>query len=666
MKQQDSNKLFYTPTSGRDNPPVVSSLSDESAKQLTLLSSRTPLELFNQKMTALALGFDAVTLEYEKIIGVLANRADMLRLEMPVVSTADRQAAKALFGTLPETITFDNYILILKKMQMLSAAVTAVTVDPEQIKETVSSQLATPEVNALNTLHKSFNQYLTSKEAYEFLLVEPVIVRQQDAVSRKSLTLYYAERIDETNPVTDPGNDTPASKPGKPNSKTAEDIVSGMEDVIKDCMPCLERNEYLYSDYADNQFFNNFINDLSKNFWSAMAEVARYKIQIASPFFIPNICSVVNLFVEKLCLPDLNALLALLTISLSMIKNKIAGAFKFNLDLGCLAVDLVMMSVSAILDVVLSYMVKVVSTVLSPVDCIFTSLQYEADRLSPVVSNPLSSYEPGGPLNAVLKPMRNSERQIKEIILNLMNEKTKDWTIKIGGTEDALALYKDLSMYSQILGLINEIITYYKQLKGIRIDNLKADDLYRRVCLNGILKERPWLGVLDNVLTNTGSSYTPGTSSNSVAPDSSSNAIESTDSSAPAFNIPTPTGKIYIIDSSINSDFFKGDDISTISKDPVLKELFKDMKYNDDYENGKDIYRVSPELIAEYEALKSSVAQISSDILSSDSRTNTQSSTIITDSTPVSEMTFTSCIENNSLSGYSQEQIQAWINKVTK
>jgi hypothetical protein len=668
ISKQSASKLFSTHTVERQEPFVerVDFHADPNSYTAEPDQNYTS---YVQQMNRLAYGFDSMSIEYDKLIDILIKRAELrdVKLQVTDIAKSDMSFANALsvlYGKQIKEIDFAAYVNLLKHEQIIASSHTVqlVNVDNPQLPDikNTSSVISQPESAAITAIKKEYLKYLTNNNFDDLLMVDILIYNQHTALSGKASVQKLSETTDGRS-VLRQGN----------ASLENEDKI---KDLLDECFPCAERSLMVLGQMPKIKLWDYFINNLWKQFLSQLQQLAQMKLALTNTGVGSSLCSMINILANSMCLPDLVALLALVKMMIAKVKNALVG--KFNLSAGAAINDLVSLIIQPVLDAVLSLLMRAISSVLSPIDCVLDSIQYEMDKTLPAINEvsaelgysslaqPLSIQSPVRDIRKLMSDIQREKQDIEAKILTFINEKTKNWELKLFDENEALDLYIDLDRYMRFAGMVYEIIdlskTVGKALKSGMTEEEKRE-AYQRICSHSITNGKPWINIIDVNDDPSPIGDPRGTrGKDRTNPRDPIDPTRPIGDPGPPIGVPGYDGDL-IVDISIPPDFYDGEDIVSVLDDSEIKKIIDGLTYDTSVQDGSDPLALSDDLISNYRTqkiqFKNNISTINNIIKSNDT-TDVQNFFV------VGRVDFASCLALNNLQGQSDEQIQNWINKI--
>lgn len=656
LNKESSDRLFDKPSIEWIDPKVVTVGVDDITPSVTISKDKYTKHV--EGLRFLSRGFDGIALEYDKLIQILIRRADLRNIAYPAAEKAKgnlliANAIKQLYGTQIKQIVFVDYIKLLEHEQKLASAHTAALVSPEKITlpttDAANNIMANPEINAINVIKRDYKNYLVEMDAEDLLLIDILIYNKYVAGSNKSLIREVATTTD--------GNALDAVSDNIDNK-------SKIEELVKECLPCLERTIDLLGEYPKGGVWGFFKDEVWRHFLSQLQQLARLKLAILSFQFGAGLCSLINMFANSVCLPDLVAVVALIKMMIARTRFLLIG--KFNLSLGSPLNDMVSLIVSPILDALIALLVRVINGVLSPIDCVLTSIEKELNKIFPAINEVFNTeidanigFSPRRHANELIESLIEGRNQIETQVLTFINEKTKDWDLKLTDENEALDLYINLDQYTRTAGMIYEIIDLFKNVgKAIQtgLTDEEKRQRYRDICQHSISFKKPWLQVIriDNPPPDDDDGGGGGDEGDGdILPDPR-------DRDDDIIDIDIDDG-IIIIDITIDDDIFDDDDIIDILDDPIVREILEDLGYPETVEGGEHPLKLDNEFLKRYNIIKQSVKDTITKVDSIKSMQDVRMDDAIVTST----VNFNDCINLYDLDGSSKQQIQNWIDITT-
>lgn len=658
LNKESSDRLFSKPNIEWIDPDVVTIEGHDITPSVTI--SKDAYTKHAEGLKFLSRGFDNIALEYDKLIRVLIKRAVLRNISYPAAEKAKgnlliANAIKQLYGAQIKQIVFSDYVKLLEHEQKLASAHTAALVSPEKItlpdSAAANNIMANPEINAINIIKKEYKNYLVEVNAEDLLLIDILVYNKFVSGSNKSLIREVATTTDGNvldNVVQDSNNE------------------SKVEELVKDCFPCLERTIDLLGQLPKSGIWDFFKDEIWRHFLSQLQQLARLKLSILNFQFGAGLCSLIDMFTNAVCLPDLVAVVQLLKMMIA--RTKFLLVSKFNLSLGSPLNDMVSLIVSPILDALIALLIRMINGVLSPIDCVLTSIEHELNKIFPVVNevfgtelNNKLGLSPRRQASKLIQDMIKGRNEIEAQVLSFINEKTKDWDLKLTDENDALDLYVNFDQYTRAAGMIYEIIDLVKNTSKALQTGLTDEERkqrYKDICFASINRNKPWLKIvrIDNPQPkddDDGGGDGDG-GSGIILPDPR-------DRDDDIIDIDIDDG-IIIIDITIDDDIFDDDDILDILDDPLVREILEELGWPGTVEGGDNPLELDNDFLNRYKIIKQSVKDTITKIDRIKSVHNIED---IDDAIVTSTINFNDCMNFNDLDGSSKQQIQDWIDITT-
>lgn len=209
----------------------------------------------------------------------------------------------------------------------------------------------------------------------------------------------------------------------------------------------------------------------------------------------------------------------------------------------------------------------------------------------------------------------------------------------------------------------------YTKYMAALITGKEKENLYKSICMQSFRNE-PWIKFLT-----VGSSSSPFQRDDKSKDDNNSSKLGEKGNVSPDYldiegnlsdvekqmlkdlTLTSKDGYI-MIDTSLPDDFFDDFDIASVLDDPYFKKLFDSLDYSGTIENGKDAFSLDLGFIKKFKTEKENRKTLKKIMPLITPATQNNSGFI-----PASVIGFSGCINANSLSGYSQEELQEWINR---
>lgn len=659
LNKSSESKLFNVPSVQREDPLVqrVSEYTASDKNNISYGEDRTAYQKYVDQMNYLALGFDNIVLEYDKLIDVLIKRAKLRNVSLPVSdkikdSLQIANSIITIFGKEINSIDFEQYVELLKYEQIIASSHTASLVnesDPQlQLIKDKAAVISQPEVGAINTIKKEYQTYLNENDFDDLLIIDILVYNQYTAASNKSTIVSVSDTTDGNNILE--------------NNQPGPDEESKLEKIIDDCFPCLDRTIGILGELPKLKIWEYFINEMWKHFLSQLQQLARLKLALTHFGFGAAICSIIDILFNNLCLPDLVSLLAIIKMMIAKVKNALVG--KFNLSAGAAINDLVTLIVSPVLDAILALLIRAITTIFSPLECIIDNLNREINKIFPAVNEvtedlgfgpltePINLRTGSAEVRRMISDIQKERIELENKILTFINEKTKSWELKIWDENEALDLYIDLDRYARFVGMLYEIIDLVSVIKDATKSGMtekEKQEAYQKICSHSIVYRKPWIDLIPVDLD--------GDDGNSFIQDIDNNIDNGED---PSNGYVPPVWVVY--DDTVGDNFFDGDDITTVLDDETIEEIINNLNYDDTTSGGQDPLTLDQNLIDNYRQTKNRFKNLRDRYKNLKPIDKDQHDTI---GFVVGTVDFAECLNRSNLQNYSQEQLNSWINKIT-
>lgn len=698
---QGESRLFAEPVAERDSLRIgVTDIRgiDDSSNNTSV--KRPDIEVLSDHLIFLAENFDSLVIEYDQILRILRARADARSIQIDVSKILDSRIANAvqtIFGTQAKILTFTDYIRLFELEQELIAVRVSSTTEDLQLIPDLSPKIdpiSSPQIDAVGLIKSAFIQEFKDKNAYDLMIVDNVIAMQFAAKTDLSSLQVVAKTNDNVNMLS-PGNVGPSSSSSStapwPDASSDSPTfgpwaqknfgVDSIKDYLKnECIPCFERSLYmLQDDMFIQDTVRNYINSANAS-WIAQAQaLIRMKLSIANFSYAGTLCSMIDILMNTLCLPDLVSLLAMVNISImnsQQLLNPFKSANSLKIDLGASVAEISNMLVKAYVAAAIAILTKLLSSVTSPIDCIITSLRAQLNKVLPAIDSVAGTKSSAG-FDSILLSISENKVKLENTLIGYLNDAAGALTITINASANKIDLLTRLSEFKRFHALILEIVNLSKSMiaqvnKGLPIQ------FYKDLCSKSLLSiDTPWISLVsvDNTTAAAINEITNGTPTIDF-----SMPPQVTD---PTITIPTPpillpdglspdtfAGTV-AVDSTVPSDFFNSDfDNMMISQldngnNSNNLPLFKVSPYN--LETGESTGTFDEALLNAYakqiKIFNAVQAGTSSVINSTLSPLQSQAAGVPSFSV-VRYARFSDCIPKSN-ADYSQSEVEAWLNKIT-
>jgi hypothetical protein len=659
-------------------------------------------------------GLTNLVYEYDKLIDVYKNRANQIPIQFNLKdkSKSDPTLQRALitiYGTYNKILTLNDYIeLTNHEHGIIGTATAQAIVTPFQNVEDItktSDIINNPSINAIKHIKNTCNNILNENNWHEFTIVNLLIKKRFYAASEKSRLIVSAE-------IVDPDLEVDFNIDFNNSENTIREKLDKdswrKEGLIAECFPCLDRSLNMLDDYLKSRFFVDFVNYSTQSFLSQAQQLALFKLYIAKPGLDKTLCSLINAFSKRICLPDLGAFISFLKMILNSKKLQLKTNFKLSPK--NLAIDLSNLLVKSILDGLLAVAMKALRGVIPTMHCVLSSLTFEFNKIGTVLDelnlgedftksniNKISNkaYEHINTPEKLLNNLHRDLRSIEDSITNWITSVTQDWQLNIGNDEEALDLYKNINEYTYLWGALTEIYGMGEGFFRTFLDTGKVD--LNSLC-NNIHSGEPWVTIIplpsqeelseaildlfrpvDIPTPEPGITLPEDINDDSddedppspVPPEAIPETPETTDSyideedvlDALFQDLITVRTGYYLADSSIPGDFFDGVEIDEIIEDDFFQNIiYPELIYQDNLENGENPLKLDIDFIKIYKTMKKASKQLKNNAINLQEYNSLIS---LGNNFLVTKVISTqNCLEN--IDGFNQEEINQWITRIKK
>lgn len=621
------------------------------------LNQKTPGELLDEKLVFLAEQFDNIINQYDMLLEVLEKRANLKNIK---ITQKDLENNKALadaclvvFGERPSTLNFNTYIKVLKYQQVFAAEqvsknADASTPDDVNLNQIISS--AGPEIQAMAVIQQAFVKKMQENDFPELLFTNAIVVNQQTAASAKSATQSIAERNDNHSPFNG-------------SYLSPREQKDFLKDWLKDCFPCLDRSLYSMRDDLGIRKLSLLGLDYLLSSWlNQLQELAKIKMAIADFNLIGNFCQFADFLKTKVnCVPDLLALYYLYKSSKLNFDKLI-----WNLSLEITDFTSVLMNfiLKGVGDAILGVMTKIMASVLSPIYCILTELEAHARKIDPLYFIPAD--QPVGALPNLVQDVNTSLFSKEQYINIKTRELFNDLQNKIitisnqlinqsyGTNKQHTSLMELTSEIATIGPWIGMVLSFVELGKSMEFNNkdFNWDVFVKNVCVKSYTENKSWLTAVE----------IPNTTINEILSKNRGLSEQEGGASQVAQN----GTSFIIVDSSLPEDYFAEDDIETLLNNPIFQEAVQKEDEKASLEKGTSPFALDNDLVKRYQIMKDSFQTFKSAANNAvEEKESLYENLKAGGFYPSKVINTSSCITSSGLSGYTEEQIQSWISKVT-
>lgn len=609
------DKLFYKPEPIRDEPKVEVAYPDV-ASQISSLDIEDKAKFVNE-LKLLASGWDLVAYEYGMFVDVIKKRAkaiDYLYTPEPTIELAN--AIKTLYNKDIKEFTYDDYIDLVTYEHEIYSVFGQKAYNGEQVTA------PTKEIGAISVLKTGFHNDFNNKELEWLSLPDTYIDNQYTAGSGKAaihelLTSQDGQKFEE----------------GFQDSK----LYQKLKPFLDECIPCAERTLYSLEDFKRNMSLNRFLTFMYQSMLANLQQLAKQKLFLYDNILGSYMCQIINVFKNRVCLPDLGALTAVITYMIMQIKNAIS---KLGLTTGGLLVGIATAIVHPIIDAIETVLLKILSAAFSPVDCILTSLNVELQKIYPAIDFAAGKKEywrlntegASAIFSDLFTKIRQARAALENEIYSYIDELEQSWEKKLSSENETLDLYSELDRYRVILSIIKNIIDIAK-MKALK-NRFDSNAFYKEICSNAVQKVKPWIqstpivNGLPNVYVR---NQNPGDTIGDI------------------------TDGLIFTDPTLPTNFFDGPDIIDYLDNPLVQDAIDKNPYDDDIEEGPHPFALDPTFLDAYKNKRDSAKIQMEKAIQSQKFSKTQFA-----SYPVGSIDFSACLSED----ISDEKLHEWINKI--
>jgi len=627
LSKENKDKLFQVPVLRRDEPEVIAA-EIESDQSSQLKKNENALREFAKEITSLLEGYSLLAKDYQKLIDILVTRANMLGIKLNPSDYPDDQslsnALVTIYGTATVgTITFQEYVDLLKYEQTTAGAYVATTVNLENafddVDELLKNGLAqNPIVGAIGVIKEKFYKEISDSGYTQLNLTDILVQRLAEAQSSIS-------SASETNKLAD--GELATDKVDSPADKNKQ---SKLDKALQDCIPCLDRSFGIAEDFKKGDLLQVYVDLMFEKLFANLKELIRLKLSIAGTYFSQDICQIISLLGNYTCVPDLMAILTLLKSMMMNFKRLLEVEFK-SLSIGLPAAPMGAF-VNAGLDALVMLITKVFSTIFSSLECVLMSLQIQLSKLG--ISVDLGADDVRSAGNDFYSTLRKGKADLEAQFYALIEQITKKLRINIFGTGQTLDIMDQLNQVSSYVSLVTEILNTKKAF-----DNLTGSDwdrLRKGICVAAYSGNHPWLDLVDD--------WIDGYSDDDGSDDGSGDGDDD------------DGGGVIIADDSLPDDLFEDDPVDLLDND-YWREYWRRLGYRYDPENGDDIIQLDEDLLNKYNTTKSQLMRTHTALKARGSLDGRSA-------LPVIRLDFSKCLEANDIQDFSASEINEWINKI--
>lgn len=706
----EEEKLFYKPQAKRTEPSVeLSGVIPDSA--LLPETNVKAVSKMLDKIELLNKGFAAIAKDYAKMIDVLKIRAGYLQLNMPILSEAKNNPALAnasltLFGTIAESLSYDQYVdLVLYGKEISSSVISQVAsvTDYDSIPTVFGQAInSNPITAAVQTLTKSYGNFLVKQNAAEFLSVNQYASGIASANGNKS-SLEQGKRYFESISPTDPspGSDSDPGEIRVPptysgyidphlqsnSSQSIHDKYEGSiesaiknlkskkaEEWLKECIPCSFR-AYENGDVVEGVFVD-WLNAMSASFFDSLSQLLNAKFPLLNLNIKNDLCGLIAALVNFVCVPDLVSLVSMFTMMVAKLQAKINIAF--NIDFS-FSVTFIMDLVSNLLNLILNKLMEIVDIVLSPIECVLLALNTQMSKLyAGYATRTITGYiQPRQYVDVFTQKVKSTKDNIDAVVRQFSENIAKSLRFSKSKSSESTYLLFDLNETKFLLSLVTEIvnisIAMHKVSKTGELKKMTLAEIIDYLCGN-YTGGAPWMERINvalsearTITSNAIEKLRPDENNNTP---SSSNASQQTSSAdnnvgglAPNdFTLTKPNQQTIIsVDNSIPADFFN-DDALGLMDTPEYQELLDSVDYSqfESLEQGEANFKFDNEVLSSYKSNK----QLLFDTYNQVNRKLSSTNGIELQFMPTTYIDFSNCYQNVGIDNYSESFINELINRV--
>jgi len=640
ISQENKERLFKVPVIKRDEPRVAAS-DVVINKGSQLKKEENALRDFAKEVGSLLDGYTRLGTDYQKLIDVLTTRANLLGMSLSIGDYPnDQQLSNALvtlYGSSDvNNISFSEYVDLLKYEQTTAGAYVATTVNLENAFDDVNELLNkdftdNPVIGAIGVVKQKFNEEILDSSYPQLHIVELLVQRLAEAESSYS-SVSEMDKLADGERATENDGDNPGKK-------------DKLEELINDCIPCMNRSFGLAEDFRKGDMLQAYIDLMFQKFFANLKELARLKLSILGTYFSKDICRIIKMLGNYICVPDLMAIVTLLKAVLMKYKKLLEVEFE-NISIGMPAAPIGML-INTGLDALLMLLTKLFSTIFSSIECVLASLQIQLSKLG--IDADLGAEDVNDAAQDFYTTLRKGKTDLEAQFYAVVEQITKKLRFNVLGSGDAIDILDQIENASSYLSLVSEILS----IKEAYNESSEAgfwDRMGKAICVAAYGSKYPWLEVIDewiDDLTDGGSTPTPpgGGTTTTGDPSTPTDGTDGEDG-----------GGITIGDGSLPIDIFDDDPIDLLDDD-YWKEYWKNLGYRYNPENGDDIIVFDESLLNKYKNTKNRLLRNHTALNASDSIEGRTS-------LPVIRLDFSKCLEAHNLDGFDASEINEWINKI--
>jgi len=642
ISKEDSNKLFKQPVIRRDEPTV------EAATYINEItnSNDSPEEQYNNFITELdtfSSATQSLVKDYIKILNVLTARSAMLDLNMPI-SIDDSvliNAVQSLYGAQLTEFTYGQYTDLLKLEKSIAAAEVSNAVLQDKLDSSLkdTSVPSNPVLHSTAIIKDRYRKFLIDKGAEDFFVTDIIV----DHIAQLNSNYDAIQNLSNTIQSDD------------------DEFKNKLKKLYEDCIPCDARILYSIERFKKIQPFKDFVNHYYGSLLASLSTLIDLKTHLAGLHLMSNVCSIIEGLMNFVCLPDLAGILSMLNFMQEKSRKLfIQYAYQLSLPAGSLNIF-----ITGALDALLSIITNLVGTVFSAIDCIADALEAQlikvnvsADTVDLTISKTANNIQ--NLQTEFVNIMRTGSRSIKSYVGGITSEIEKATQLSVTSEGEMISMLVELEQLGNWASLIYEMYEAGKNIGSIK-SRAKLSEYFSKVktaICAAAYSTKPWLTYIDDlndVLQDELDSLY-----NDEEADTKSAQTAVVTNTVPG-NLVKSVNVAVIVDVSIPDDFFDDDSVNILDNS-VLQDIKDDVDYKISLEQGANIYQLDQKKIDTYKKTITKINKAKSILAKRVSVTNSTSQ--ITKH-PKLFLDFKSCINAYGLEEYSQEQVEAWINKIT-
>lgn len=677
----DNSKLFNIPIAERTEPEVKPASVFIDGNERVPASELEAIRM-QKEFNFMLESFKVLATQYDVLIKTMINRGKILNLEMPAKALAEdnpllHSSLISLFGEVPETLSYEKFVALIEHEHQIATiqASRAVTDDVDAIKGEALKLFQSKEVQAIKAVKDSFTEYLKQVNAEEYLLVITLVGNKFNAGSSAGQIANFNSTI---SPI---GGASP--KDGSLDTNFTPENIKEEKDafdkIVEDCIPCLDRTISTFNAFSKSMEIKDLKDMIWRNLLSQWQQFSSIHLSFADNSILKDICSAINIFTNHVCLPDIVSLLSMLKMMLAKLQKLMSASF--NIDVS-LPGDLISYFVSSILGMLMNYLTQIIATIMSPVDCIIDSLEVQSRKVGLNLSADdiqsldeqglayVSKYK--GVANkwtkeqtdvlkeyGIISTITKSVSRAYKSIFTDFEKVTREFNAlsdsKVEKNVEIMDLFQAINHYKMQVEFLLEIYAMAKTYK--KLGDVKWNKkLYRTICETTINNAFPWLETMALVKPKKettskqmdGSGTLP--SGDKILPPQDYNLIPGLDKPDINPNEDEITS-LLLVDKSLPQGFFDVEDIETLLDNPLVAQALKNLDYSRPIWQGENPLILDEAFIQRYKQLKAERKTLQLEYLNSGVK-----------GSPVNTVVIGDCLKANELEGFTEDQINQWIN----